>query len=151
MKTKSESVEISIIVPSYNEEETLDIFHRETEKVFDEKMPGVSHDYFFIDDGSKDDTMGVIRKLHEEDDKVHFVSFSRNFGKEAAIYAGLTYSDGKYTVIMDADMQDPPAVLPDMYRILNEGEAEEDFDANAKASEKNFLKGQKRKLPVKKS
>lgn len=146
MKTKSESVEISIIVPSYNEEETLDIFHRETEKVFDEKMPGVSHDYFFIDDGSKDDTMGVIRKLHEEDDKVHFVSFSRNFGKEAAIYAGLTYSDGKYTVIMDADMQDPPAVLPDMYRILNEGEAEEDFDANAKASEKKLSKRAKKKI-----
>ena len=125
-------ISISVVVPIYNEEGNVAELHKEILDVC--RKNGYKFEIIFIDDGSKDDTMGVIRKLHEEDDKVHFVSFSRNFGKEAAIYAGLTYSDGKYTVIMDADMQDPPAVLPDMYRILNEGEAEEDFDANAKAS-----------------
>lgn len=147
MKKESLNVEISIIVPSYNEEETLEIFHRETEKIFDENMPGVSHDYFFIDDGSHDNTMGVIRKLHEEDDKVHFVSFSRNFGKEAAIYAGLTYSDGRFTVIMDADMQDPPAVLPEMYKVLTEGEPD-DSDASglSKHADKKLSKRAKKKI-----
>lgn len=142
-----ENVEISIIVPAYNEEETLEIFHRETEKVFANEMPTVSHDYFFIDDGSRDNTMGVIRELHKVDSKVHYVSFSRNFGKEAAIYAGLEHSDGRFTVIMDADLQDPPKVLPEMYRLLNEGEEDVESDINkAEEPQKKLSKHAKKKL-----
>lgn len=109
---------LSIIVPAYNEESTVKIFLEETEK-YTAEMP-VDVEYLFVDDGSTDNTMEKLRNLSEKNEKVHYLSFSRNFGKEAAIYAGMQYSRGDYVVIMDADLQDPPSLLPEMYRIITE-------------------------------
>lgn len=110
---------ISLIVPCYNEEEALPIFYRETVKV----LEGMDVDYelLIIDDGSKDKTYEVALELAEKDDHVKYISFSRNFGKEAAMYAGFCNAKGDYVAVMDADMQDPPSLLPQMYAILEEG------------------------------
>ena len=110
---------ISLIVPCYNEEEALPIFYRETVKV----LEGMDVDYelLIVDDGSKDKTYEVALDLAEKDDHVKYISFSRNFGKEAAMYAGFCNAKGDYVAVMDADMQDPPSLLPQMYAILEEG------------------------------
>lgn len=118
-KEKKKREKLSLVVPAYNEEEALPIFYREARKV-EEQLPQVEIEYLFVDDGSVDGTMDVIRRLHEEDPRVHYVSFSRNFGKEAAIYAGLENAAGDYVAILDADLQDPPALLPEMLRIVTE-------------------------------
>ena len=110
---------ITVIVPCYNEEASLHFFYEEMERVA-ALMPDNSFEYLFVDDGSKDKTMQVIRELQQKDEKVKYVSFSRNFGKEAAIYAGLTNATGDYVAIMDADLQDPPALLPEMYKAVTE-------------------------------
>ena len=113
---------LSVIVPCYNEQETVEDFYAELNKVvpyFKEK--DIEVELLFVDDGSKDDTVCEIKKLREKDAMVRMISFSRNFGKEAAIYAGLEKSKGDYVVIMDADLQDPPSLLPEMYEILGEG------------------------------
>ena len=113
---------LSVVVPCYNEEETVSLFYEELMKVipfFEQK--GIETELLYIDDGSKDGTVAEVRKLHEKDGRVHMVSFSRNFGKEAAMYAGLNESKGDYVVIMDADLQDPPSLLPDMFTALEEG------------------------------
>ncbi len=112
---------LTVIVPCYNEEEAVPFFYEEmgrTMELFKEKYPEVEFELLFINDGSKDKTIEVVKKLREKDDRVHYVSFSRNFGKEAAIYAGLKKSNGDYVVIMDADLQDPPALLPEMYEAV---------------------------------
>lgn len=116
---KEKKEKLSLVVPAYNEEEALPIFYREARKV-EEQLPQVEMEYLFVDDGSVDGTMDVIRRLHEEDSRVHYVSFSRNFGKEAAIYAGLENAAGDYVAILDADLQDPPALLPEMLWIVTE-------------------------------
>lgn len=116
----------SIVVPCYNEEEALPLFYAETEKVCKE-MTDLEFEYVLIDDGSRDKTLQIMRELHEKDERVHYVSFSRNFGKEAAIYAGLQNAEGDYVVIMDADLQDPPELIPDMYKAVKE----EGFDCAA--------------------
>ena len=118
-KEKKKREKLSLVVPAYNEEEALPIFYREARKV-EEQLPQVEIEYLFVDDGSVDGTMDVIRRLHEEDPRVRYVSFSRNFGKEAAIYAGLENAAGDYVAILDADLQDPPALLPEMLRIVTE-------------------------------
>ena len=105
---------ISIIVPCYNEEEALPIFYKEIKKI-EEKMNYLHFEYIFVNDGSKDKTLDILRKLSKKDDKVRYISFSRNFGKEAAMLAGLEYSSGDYVTIMDADLQDPPYLLIEMY------------------------------------
>ena len=115
-------VDITLVVPAYNEEEVLEIFYNETSKVMSKELSDASYEYLFIDDGSSDQTMKVIKSLVEQDEKVKFVSFSRNFGKEAAIYAGLKYANGKNVVVMDADLQDPPTLLPEMYHLIQSGE-----------------------------
>ncbi len=107
----------SIVVPCYNEEEALPLFYEAVEKVIS-SMQELEFEYIFVDDGSHDGTLSILRSLSEKDAKVHYVSFSRNFGKEAGILAGLTESRGDYVVIMDADLQDPPELLPDMYLSL---------------------------------
>lgn len=104
----------SIIVPCYNEEEAIPIYYEEMVKTFS-KLPELQFEFQFIDDGSKDGTLQVIRELRRQDDRVHYVSFSRNFGKEAGIYAGLEHAKGDYVVIMDVDLQDPPVMLREMY------------------------------------
>lgn len=110
---------ISIIVPCYNEEESLPLFHLAVTKVM-RQIAGIEYELLFIDDGSKDDTLQMIKKLAEMDEHVRYISFSRNFGKEAGMYAGLKEADGDYCVIMDADLQHPPALLPEMYRAVTE-------------------------------
>lgn len=114
---------LNIVVPVYNEEKTIDLFFTETEKVIRE-ISELEVDYLFVDDGSRDSTLEKIKKLKEQNPHVHYLSFSRNFGKEAAIYAGLEYASGEYVAIMDCDLQDPPALIPEMYRLV----AEENYD-----------------------
>ncbi len=113
---------LSIVVPCYNEEESLPIFY-ETVCSMEDKLP-VELEFVFIDDGSKDRTLAVFRELSSKDERIHYVSFSRNFGKEAGIYAGLQKATGDYVVMMDADLQDPPALLPQMIADLESGEYE---------------------------
>ncbi len=113
---------LSIIVPCYNEEENIADFYHEVLKnksFFQEKE--LDLEFLYIDDGSKDGTVAEVKKLREEDERVHLVSFSRNFGKEAAIYAGLQKAKGDFVVMMDADLQDPPALLPEMYSYIEQG------------------------------
>ena len=109
----------SIVVPCYNEEEVLPLFYEAVEKVLS-TMPMLEFEYIFVDDGSRDKTLAVLRSMAEADAKVHYLSFSRNFGKEAAMFAGLSESTGDYVVIMDADLQDPPELLPEMYKAVTE-------------------------------
>lgn len=110
---------ITIAVPCYNEEEALTPFFAEVTRVAAE-MPYVEFEFLFVNDGSKDKTIEKIRQLAAQDERVKYLSFSRNFGKEAGIYAGLENATGDYVVIMDADLQDPPALLPEMYRAVTE-------------------------------
>lgn len=110
---------ISIAVPCYNEEPALEPFFSAVTGVA-EQMRGVEFEFLFIDDGSRDGTLEKILALSRRDSRVKYISFSRNFGKEAGIYAGLENATGDYVVIMDADLQDPPALLPEMYRSIKE-------------------------------
>lgn len=109
---------MTLVVPAYNEQDTLEIFYREAHRVTADME--VETDFLFIDDGSTDGTLRILRELAQRDDSVHYVSFSRNFGKEAAIYAGLENASGDYVVIMDADLQDPPSLLPQMLQVVRE-------------------------------
>lgn len=110
---------LTMVVPAYNEEEALPIFYEEAYRV-EAELPGVEIEYLFIDDGSSDKTLEVLRSLHKKDARVRYVSFSRNFGKEAAIYAGLQNATGDYVAILDADLQDPPSLLPEMLQAIEE-------------------------------
>ncbi len=109
----------SIIVPCFNEEEAIPIYYQEMVKTFEE-IPELDFEFEFIDDGSRDQTLSVIKDLRKKDERVHYVSFSRNFGKEAGMYAGLTHAKGDYVVIMDVDLQDPPSMLKEMYHTVKD-------------------------------
>ena len=120
---------ISVVVPCFNEEEAIPYFIEEINKTA-EKMSenyGVDFEYIFVDDGSKDNTAAVMKKYAETDSKVRYVLLSRNFGKEGAMYAGLKAASGNYVAVMDVDLQDPPAMLEDMYKALKD----EDYDCCA--------------------
>ena len=108
---------ISIIVPCYNEEESIVLFYEEINKV-SKKFNKVDFEFIFVNDGSKDKTLEISRELSKKDKRVRYVSFSRNFGKEAAMLAGLEAAQGDYVAIMDADLQDPPALLEEMYNSI---------------------------------
>ena len=110
---------ISVIVPCYNEQEAVPFFYEEMVRV-EKSMQNYSFELIFVNDGSKDNTINVVRELAAKDEQVKFIDFSRNFGKEAAIYAGLSNATGDYVVMMDADLQDPPALLPEMVRYIEE-------------------------------
>lgn len=110
---------ISVVVPCYNEEEVLPLFYQEITRVAGE-MPDYAFEFLFVDDGSKDGTMKVVKGLAAQDERVKYVSFSRNFGKEAAMYAGFSHAKGDYVTLMDADLQDPPALLPKMVKAIEE-------------------------------
>lgn len=113
---------LSVIVPCYNEEESIALFYSELMKndVFFQKND-IEVELLYIDDGSRDGTVNEVKKLREQDSRVHLISFSRNFGKEAAMYAGLEKSKGDYVVLMDVDLQDPPALLPEMFSYIEQG------------------------------
>ncbi|MDD1401418.1 glycosyltransferase family 2 protein [Limosilactobacillus reuteri] len=136
---------LSIVVPCYNEEEAIPLFYPAVEKVV-KQMP-VETEYWFVNDGSSDDTLVELRKLHAQDlERVHYVSFSRNFGKEAGLYAGLQAATGDYIVVMDADLQDPPEYLPEMYKDISAGEYDcvgmRRTDRKGEAKFKSFLSNQ---------
>lgn len=109
---------ISIVVPCYNEEQALPFFYEEITKVADSMKKKVTYEFIFVNDGSKDDTLGVFRKLAKKDKRIKYLSFSRNFGKEAGLYAGLENATGDYVAVMDADLQDPPKLLIEMFDTL---------------------------------
>lgn len=111
---------ISLIVPCYNEQEALPIFYEETKKVLDEQQ--YEYEMLFVNDGSKDGTLTILKELAAKDERVSYLSFSRNFGKEAAMYAGFCNAKGDYVAVMDADLQDPPSLLPEMVEKLEGGE-----------------------------
>ena len=109
---------VSVIVPCYNEEEAAPIFYREFLKRTAEM--DCQWEFWFVDDGSKDGTLAEFRALRSQDERVHYISFSRNFGKESAMYAGLEAATGDYVAIMDVDLQDPPELLPGMLQSIEE-------------------------------
>lgn len=114
---------IDIVVPCYNEEACVSLLYTEIEKVFSTIEKGIAWRVIYVDDGSKDNTLSKIKELTEEKggEFVKYITFSRNFGKEAAIYAGLSYSDADYVVLMDADLQHPPSLIPQMLSKIEEG------------------------------
>lgn len=120
---------ISVVIPCFNEEESVPVFFEEFVKQTLTLRKQVNFEYIFVDDGSKDNTLQEIKKIYNgvKSDRVKYVSFSRNFGKEAALYAGLQKADGDYVAVMDVDLQDPPELLNEMYSILKTG----DFDCVA--------------------
>lgn len=111
---------ISLIIPCLNEEEAIPEFKKEIDRVFSERLGGYERELIFVDDGSTDSTLQTIKGLAADSPEIRFISFSRNFGKEAAIYAGLEAATGDYAAVMDVDLQDPPTLLPDMIRAIEE-------------------------------
>lgn len=133
---------LSIVVPCYNEQESVPLFFPAVEKVVN--TMDLEVEYWFINDGSKDNTLQELRKLHKDNpEKVHYISFSRNFGKESALYAGLQAATGDYVVDMDVDLQDPPEFLPKMYALLKTGDWDcigtRRVDRTGEAKVKSFL------------
>ena len=112
---------LSVVVPCYNEEETIRLFLTESQLVESKMKQEVIFDYIFVNDGSTDATLEVLRQVSKEFDNVHYLSFSRNFGKEVALLAGLEAADGDFVTVMDVDLQDPPEMLVDMYQKIKEG------------------------------
>ena len=114
-------MKISLIIPCYNEEESLNPLYEELKKVT-ASMPSYDFEMIFVDDGSKDKTLSILKEFAAQDGRITYISFSRNFGKEAAMYAGFCNATGDYTAVMDADMQHPPSLIPEMAKILETGE-----------------------------
>ena len=112
---------MSLIIPCYNEEQSVTILYNEIDRVSRE-LPGYELEMLFVDDGSKDDTLKIVKSFAVRDPRVKYLSFSRNFGKEAAMYAGFCNASGSLVAVMDADMQDPPSLLPKMVKILESGQ-----------------------------
>lgn len=112
---------VTLIIPCYNEEASLPLFYKEVCRVFS-LLPDYEMTLLLINDGSRDGTLSLMRQLSAEDERVKYLSFSRNFGKEAAMYAGFCNADSDYVAVMDADMQDPPQLLPQMLSLLESGE-----------------------------
>lgn len=108
---------ITLVVPCYNEEDALPLFYKEAE-IISSEMSGQEFEFLFIDDGSTDDTLRILNELKKKDKRIRYISFSRNFGKEAGLYAGLKNSTGDYVAVMDVDLQDPPELLKEMYHTL---------------------------------
>lgn len=137
---------LSIVVPCFNEEEAIPLFFPAVEKVVNQ-INDLLVEYWFVNDGSEDDTLSQLRRLHNKyPERVHYVSFSRNFGKEAALYAGLNATSGDFVVVMDVDSQDPPEFLPKMYDSIKTGEYDcigtRRVDRKGEAKIKSFLSNQ---------
>lgn len=118
------SDKISVIVPCYNEQEALPFFYEAIGKIAGKMKQeyNVDYEFVFVDDGSRDRTLEILRDFAKKDERVKYISFSRNFGKESAIYAGLEHVTGDYISMMDADLQDPPELLMEMYQEIKKGE-----------------------------
>ena len=137
---------LSITVPCFNEQESIPLFFPAVQQAIT-AIKDLEIEYWFVDDGSSDGTLNEIRKLHKNHkEKVHYISFSRNFGKEAALYAGLQAATGNYVVVMDADLQDPPKFLPKMYELITTGDYDcigtRRVDRTGEARFKSFLSNQ---------
>lgn len=113
---------ISIVVPCYNEEESLPLFYKAVDKITDKMKKKATFEFVFVNDGSRDKTLEISRDLAKKDNRVRYISFSRNFGKEAGMFAGLENATGDYVTTMDADLQDPPELLEEMFDTLESGE-----------------------------
>lgn len=113
---------ISIVVPCYNEEESLPLFYKAVDKITDKMKKKATFEFVFVNDGSRDKTLEILRDLAKKDNRVRYISFSRNFGKEAGMFAGLENATGDYVTTMDADLQDPPELLEEMFDTLESGE-----------------------------
>lgn len=124
IKSTGKAIDISVVVPCYNEQGALPFYYDKMKEVM-ALLLELSFEIIIVDDGSTDGTLETVKQLAKSDDRIRYISFSRNFGKEAAMYAGLKNASGKYTAIMDADLQDPPEMLPKMYRVITE----EGYDA----------------------
>ena len=124
IKSTGKAIDMSVVVPCYNEQGALPFYYDKMKEVM-ALLPELSFEIIIVDDGSTDGTLETAKQLAKSDDRIRYISFSRNFGKEAAMYAGLKNASGKYTAIMDADLQDPPEMLPKMYRVITE----EGYDA----------------------
>ena len=111
---------IDVVVPCFNEEAMLEMFYRESEKIY-KNIEGYRFTYIFVNDGSKDKTHLLLKELAGNNDNVKYISFSRNFGKEAAMYAGLCNTTADYIIVMDADLQHPPALVPKMISVIEKG------------------------------
>ena len=114
---------ISFVVPCYNEQDTITFFYKEICKAF-KQIPEITMELIFVDDGSHDSTLKIINKISKENDNVKYISFSRNFGKEAALIAGLKHATGDYVGVIDVDLQDPPTLINEMYKILKTKECD---------------------------
>lgn len=126
---------LSLVVPCFNEELAIPKFYEEAERVVSQMKLSAETEFVFVDDGSFDGTLRILEELAQNDGRVHFVSFSRNFGKEAALYAGLSKASGEFTALLDADLQDPPSLLPEMLDSLKTGEF--DCAASRRVTRKN--------------
>ena len=118
-------MKLSLIIPCFNEQEALPLFYDEVTRVLNTMQ--CAYEILFVNDGSRDETLSILKGFAEKDEHVTYLSLSRNFGKEAAMYAGFCNASGNYVAVMDADMQDPPALLPEMVKILETG----DYDSVA--------------------
>lgn len=137
---------LSVVIPCYNEEESIPLFFPAVEKIIN-KINDLQVEYWFVNDGSLDNTLNELRRLHKQyPNKAHYVSFSRNFGKESALYAGLQATSGDYVVVMDVDLQDPPEFLPKMYKLIKTGKYDcigtRRVDRKGEAKFKSFLSNQ---------
>lgn len=130
---------ISLIIPCYNEEETLKILYANLNSTA-QIMKEYDFEFIFINDGSKDNTLSILKKLAKADSRVIYISFSRNFGKESAMYAGFCNAHGNYIAVMDADMQDPPSLLPQMVEILETGDYDSVATRRASRTGEPFLR-----------
>ena len=132
---------LEMIVPCFNESDVLDLFYKEVTPVM-QSLDGYDYRFIFVNDGSRDDTLKIIKALAEKDERVKYISFSRNFGKEAAMLSGLRYSSAEYVGILDADLQHSPALIPEMLEALEEGydvAAAKRSDRKGESGLKSFL------------
>ena len=135
---RQSSMLLSLVVPCYNEEAAIPIFYEEALKSVESIIGEIDIEFCFVDDGSSDNSLAEIKKLRERDERVHYVSFSRNFGKEAALFAGLEKAKGDFVATMDVDLQDPPYLLPEMYHTI----IAEDSDYDCVATRRVTRKGE---------
>ena len=133
---------VDLVVPCYNEEEGLSVFVKETTKVI-EKIKGYNFTFILVNDGSKDNTYGVMKKLAKEYKNIKYISFSRNFGKESAMYAGLKSSTADYVLVMDADLQHPPKMLVDMCKAMEEMIKENEIEVTERVERETFERVQR--------